>query len=140
MGAIDSVSLKDLPKIIDKLSESDLRVLEAELIRLEKLKQRELSQDKFIKFEEKVWPTFISGRHHKIMADAFERVARGELKRLIINMPPRHTKSEFASYLLPAWFLGRFPITREEHEARVAKLGLAAVDDAARADPDGTIT
>jgi hypothetical protein len=43
------------------------------------------------------------------MADAFERVARGECKRLIINMPPRHTKSEFASYLLPAWFLGLNP-------------------------------
>ena len=123
MGAIDSVSLKDLPKIIDKLSEADLRVLEAELIRLEKLKQRELSQDKFIKFVEKVWPTFISGRHHKIMADAFERVARGELKRLIINMPPRHTKSEFASYLLPAWFLGRFPhkkVIQTSHTAELA--------------------
>ena len=33
-------------------------------------------------------------------------VVDGKLKRLIINMPPRHTKSEFASYLLPAWFLG----------------------------------
>ena len=123
MGAIDSVSLKDLPKIIDKLSESDLRVLEAELIRLEKLKQRELAQDKFIKFVEKVWPTFISGRHHKIMADAFERVARGELKRLIINMPPRHTKSEFASYLLPAWFLGKFPhkkVIQTSHTAELA--------------------
>jgi predicted phage terminase large subunit-like protein len=43
------------------------------------------------------------------MAQAFERVARGECKRLIINMPPRHTKSEFASYLLPAWFLGKYP-------------------------------
>jgi predicted phage terminase large subunit-like protein len=43
------------------------------------------------------------------MADAFERVANGTCKRLIINMPPRHTKSEFASYLLPAWFLGKFP-------------------------------
>jgi predicted phage terminase large subunit-like protein len=43
------------------------------------------------------------------MAKAFERVAKGEIKRLIINMPPRHTKSEFASYMLPAWFLGKFP-------------------------------
>jgi predicted phage terminase large subunit-like protein len=123
MGAIDSVSLKDLPKVIDKLSESELRVLEAELIRLEKLKQREISQDKFIKFVEKVWPTFISGRHHKIMADAFERVAKGEIKRLIINMPPRHTKSEFASYLLPAWFLGKFPhkkVIQTSHTAELA--------------------
>jgi predicted phage terminase large subunit-like protein len=92
-----------------KLSESDLRVLDAQLVKLEKLKERELCQDKFIKFTEKVWPTFISGAHHKRMAEAFERVAKGECKRLIINMPPRHTKSEFASYLLPAWFLGKFP-------------------------------
>lgn len=123
MGAINSVSLKDLPKIIDKLSEADLRVLEAELIRLEKLKQREISQDKFIKFVDKVWPVFISGRHHKIMADAFERVAKGEIKRLIINMPPRHTKSEFASYLLPAWFLGKFPhkkVIQTSHTAELA--------------------
>jgi len=86
-----------------------MRVLETQLIHLEKMKSRELSQTKFIKFVEAVWPTFISGRHHKRMAEAFERVANGTCKRLIINMPPRHTKSEFASYLLPAWFLGKFP-------------------------------
>jgi predicted phage terminase large subunit-like protein len=106
-----SLLLKDIEDVIasGKLSESDLRVLEAQLIRLEKLKARELHQEKFIKFVEKVWPTFISGAHHKRMAEAFERVANGTCKRLIINMPPRHTKSEFASYLLPAWFLGKFP-------------------------------
>ena len=123
MEVLDSVSLKDIPKILDKLSETDLRVLEAQLLKLEKLKQQELSQEKFIKFVETVWPTFISGRHHKIMAAAFERVARGELKRLIINMPPRHTKSEFASYLLPAWFLGKYPhkkVIQTSHTAELA--------------------
>jgi predicted phage terminase large subunit-like protein len=106
-----SLTLKDIEAAIStgKLSEADLRVLEASLVKLEKLKDRELCQEKFIKFVEKVWPTFISGAHHKRMADAFERVANGTCKRLIINMPPRHTKSEFASYLLPAWFLGKFP-------------------------------
>jgi predicted phage terminase large subunit-like protein len=108
---MSGISLKDIELLINsgKLSESDLRVLEAQLTKLEKLKSRERSQEKFIDFANKVWPTFISGRHHKRMAEAFERVARGECKRLIINMPPRHTKSEFASYLLPAWFLGKFP-------------------------------
>jgi len=108
---MSDISLKDIETLIQsgKLSESDMRVLEAQLIKLEKLKERELAQTKFIKFVEKVWPTFISGAHHKRMAEAFERVAEGKCKRLIINMPPRHTKSEFASYLLPAWFLGRFP-------------------------------
>jgi predicted phage terminase large subunit-like protein len=120
---LDSVSLKDIPQVLDKLSESDLRVLEAQLVKLEKLKQRELSQDKFLKFVEKVWPTFIGGRHHKRMAEAFERVANGTCKRLIINMPPRHTKSEFASYLLPAWFLGKFPhkkVIQTSHTAELA--------------------
>ena len=123
MTLLNSVSLRDIPNVLDKLTDSDLRVLEAQLLKLEKLKERELCQDKFIKFVEKVWPTFISGRHHKIMAAAFERVARGELKRLIINMPPRHTKSEFASYLLPAWFLGRFPhkkVIQTSHTAELA--------------------
>ena len=75
-------------------------------------KQREECQDSFMKFIKNQWTAFIEGPHHKIMAEAFERVARGELKRLIINMPPRHTKSEFASYLLPAWFLGKYPDKR----------------------------
>lgn len=120
---LPGVSLRDIPRVLGKLSESDLRVLEAQLIKLEKLKNRELCQQKFIKFVERVWPTFISGRHHKIMAAAFERVAEGKLKRLIINMPPRHTKSEFASYLLPAWFLGRFPhkkVIQTSHTAELA--------------------
>jgi predicted phage terminase large subunit-like protein len=120
---ISGITLKDIPKVLDRLSEADLRVLEAQLLHLEKLKQKELARSKFIKFVEKVWPTFISGRHHKIMATAFERVARGECKRLIINMPPRHTKSEFASYLLPAWFLGQFPhkkVIQTFHTAELA--------------------
>ena len=123
--AVAEVTLKDLETLINsgRLSESDLRTLEVQLVKLEKLKSRELCQHKFIKFVEKVWPTFISGAHHKRMADAFERVAEGKLKRLIVNMPPRHTKSEFASYLLPAWFLGRFPhkkVIQASHTAELA--------------------
>ncbi len=122
---MSDISLKDIEALIHsgKLSETDLRVLEAQLTKLEKLKDRELAQTRFIKFVEKVWPTFISGRHHKRMAEAFERVANGTCKRLIINMPPRHTKSEFASYLLPAWFLGRFPhkkVIQASHTAELA--------------------
>ena len=70
---------------------------------------RENAEKNFMGFVRKVWPSFINGRHHKVMAKKFEEIASGKIKRLIINMPPRHTKSEFASYLLPAWFLGKFP-------------------------------
>jgi predicted phage terminase large subunit-like protein len=72
-------------------------------------KVREAAQENFLKFVKQMWPGFIDGRHHKVMAKKFQEIADGKLKRLIINMPPRHTKSEFASYLLPAWFLGRYP-------------------------------
>ncbi len=120
---IDSVSLKDLPKILPKLSEQERRQLLFELEALDAMKQKELQQKKFIPFVKSVWPTFIAGRHHARMAEAFERVARGECKRLIINMPPRHTKSEFASYLLPSWFLGKFPskkVIQTSHTAELA--------------------
>ena len=90
---------------------------------LEERKASQRSQDSFMEFVKRVWPSFIHGAHHKKMAEAFERVAAGKNKRLIINMPPRHTKSEFASYLLPAWFLGKFPnkkVIQTSHTAELA--------------------
>ena len=87
-----------------------------------RLERGEAKED-FMKFVNTVWPTFIHGDHHEKMAKAFERVANGESKRLIINMPPRHTKSEFASYLLPAWFLGKYPnkkVIQTSHTAELA--------------------
>jgi predicted phage terminase large subunit-like protein len=85
--------------------------------------QQAESEHDFMKFVNMVWPTFIHGRHHERMARAFEEVANGTCKRLIINMPPRHTKSEFASYLLPAWFLGKYPhkkVIQTSHTAELA--------------------
>jgi predicted phage terminase large subunit-like protein len=84
----------------------------------------ERCKESFVFFAKQMWPIFISGKHHAIMADAFERVARGELKRLIINMPPRHTKSEFASYLLPSWFLGKYPEKKIIQTAHTAELAV----------------
>ena len=72
----------------------------------EKKKESQISTD-FLSFVKHVWPDFVEGSHHKIVADKFNKLADGKIKRLIINMPPRHTKSEFASFLLPAWMVGR---------------------------------
>lgn len=120
---LSNVSLQDIPAILGQLTLPEQERLLAELERLQDLKHQKLAQEKFLKFVETAWPTFIAGRHHAKMADAFERVARGECKRLIINMPPRHTKSEFASYLLPAWFLGKYPhkkVIQTSHTAELA--------------------
>ena len=74
----------------------------------EKKKESRIQND-FMQFVKHVWPDFVEGSHHKIVAEKFNQIAEGKIKRLIINMPPRHTKSEFASYLLPAWMVGRNP-------------------------------
>ena len=98
-----------IKEFIESLPSHEQEALLEELDAYQHALKREKAQTDFIKFAHSMWPGFIDGRHHKVMAKAFERVARGEVKRLIINMPPRHTKSEFASYMLPAWFLGKFP-------------------------------
>ena len=90
----------------------DVEVSEQELklqLRLAQLEKNEACKNEFLIFVKNMWPDFIAGRHHQIIAEKLERVARGELKRLIINMAPRHTKSEFASFLFPAWMMGRNP-------------------------------
>ena len=109
---------------VKNLSSDQKQELLSLLEELEKAKGREKCHEDFMTFVGEMWSAFIHGRHHEIMADAFERVARGDLKRLIINMPPRHTKSEFASYLLPAWFLGKYPDKKIIQTAHTAELAV----------------
>ena len=88
-----------------------------------RLDLREQASEKFMPFAHHVYENFIEGRHHRIIAEKLEQVAQGKLKRLIINMPPRHSKSEFASFLMPAWFLGRNPklkIIQATHNTELA--------------------
>jgi predicted phage terminase large subunit-like protein len=116
-------TLKTNPALLNVLPQ-EVQVKAAELLEeLAARKAADAAKTDFMAFVHKVWPSFIDGAHHAKMARAFERVARGECKRLIINMPPRHTKSEFASYLLPAWFLGNFPhkkVIQTSHTAELA--------------------
>ena len=91
----------------------DIELQRARLeLRMHKLEAQDRAKENFLDFVRYVWPAAILGRHHTEMAEAFDRIAKGSLKRLIINMPPRHTKSEFASYLLPAYIMGRKPSTK----------------------------
>ena len=99
-----------------KMTQAPLNIPEEKLRHYAKLleKQKQIvsaeeAQDDFMKYTKSVWAEFIEGNHHKIMAQKFNDIANGKIKRLIVNMPPRHTKSEFASYLLPSWLMGRNP-------------------------------
>ncbi len=54
-------------------------------------------------------PRFEAPPHIELMASLLERVERGEIRRLMLLMPPRHAKSTTTSQLFPAWFVGRNP-------------------------------
>ena len=106
------------------LTDAELESLGKHLDKYKELHDREEYQRDFLKFVRHVWPSFITGSHHRIFAEKLERVARGELKRLIVNMPPRHTKSEFASYLFPAWVMGQSPETKIIQATHTAELAV----------------
>ena len=110
-------------EIIDKLPPDVQKEYMKMAIKLSEKEKQIKVQDDFLTFVKHVWPEFIEGKHHKKIADKFNKLAKGEIKRLIINMPPRHTKSEFASFLLPAWMVGRKPdlkIIQSTHTTELA--------------------
>ena len=114
----------NLTEIISKMPVTEQEAFyEAAEIYLNSVK-RENAQKDFMSFVHEMWPGFINGAHHKVMAKKFEDIANGKLKRLIINMPPRHTKSEFGSYMLPAWFLGRDPAKKIIQCSNTAELAV----------------
>ena len=94
---------------LDKLSQSEQAEIWALLAEIDKAELRETCAKDFMAFVKHVWPNFVEGAHHKTMARTFESVVDGDETRVAINLGPRHTKSEFTSYLLPAWFLGKYP-------------------------------
>jgi len=99
---LNKVDISKLPADVRKTFKR-LRVMHAE-----KRIQNKAKED-FLSFVKCVWPDFIEGSHHRHIAKKFNDLATGKITRLIVNMPPRHTKSEFASFLLPAWMVGREP-------------------------------
>ena len=68
-----------------------------------------LAQVDPIAFARRVYPGFKVGPHHRRLAKIFQDVIDGKKKRVIINIAPRMGKSEFSSYLFPAFFLGKYP-------------------------------
>jgi predicted phage terminase large subunit-like protein len=99
---LDTIDISKLPADVRKTYKR------YQVMHAEKKIQNKAKGD-FLSFVKCVWPDFIEGAHHRHVAEKFNKLATGEIKRLIINMPPRHTKSEFASFLLPAWMVGRNP-------------------------------
>lgn len=113
-----------LDKLLASLPVNEQEKLLADVETYKKSIEREKAQKSFMAYTRMMWPGFVGGRHHSLMAKKFEDIASGKIKRLIINMAPRHTKSEFASYLLPSWFLGLNPHKKVIQTSNTADLAV----------------
>lgn len=116
--------MSKLELLISKLPKSEQEKFLAQMGEFTQAKRRERCQESFLDYVKFMWPGFVHGRHHAVMAKKFEEVVDGDCKRLIINMAPRHTKSEFASYLLPSWFLGKYPDKKVIQSSNTADLAV----------------
>lgn len=106
---LDSVKLQALFDRLPSLPFEEQREILKLLDEYKTTSEKDEALSRFIAYASYVWPEFIGGNHHKIVADAFDRIVEGKLKRLILSMPPRTTKSEFGSWLLPSRYLGVYP-------------------------------
>ncbi len=115
--------MDDLVKRIGELDYNSQRDILRLLDELDAARSINAARNNFLPFVKHLWPVFVEGNHHKIIAKLFDDVVTGKKRRIIINMAPRHTKSEFASVFLPAYFLGRYPekkIIQTSHTAELA--------------------
>lgn len=97
--------MKAVPKMSPELKRSTLekiRVFKKDWV-------QKHGKDNFLDFIAHVYPGYMVGAHHRKLANIFEDIAAGKKKRVIVNIAPRHGKSELISYLAPAWFLGKYP-------------------------------
>ena len=95
--ALPTLSLKEKMELFDMLEEREKRYGVA------------AARPDMISFAKRVYPGFKVGAHHKKLAKIFTDVIEGRKNRVIINIAPRMGKSEFSSYLFPAFFLGKYP-------------------------------
>ena len=101
--------IEELEKAVPTMSEKKKRRT-LELIKTYKSEiVQEDGKENFLDFIEHVYPGYKVGEHHEKLARIFEDIAAGKKKRVVVNIAPRHGKSELISYLAPAWFLGKYP-------------------------------
>ena len=93
-------SKEQVPKTLDQLSDDDL---------FKEYQSRKKASTDLMKFIQYTKVDFNPSLHHHYLSEKLEGVINGDIKRLIVTMPPRHGKSEMASRRLPAYYLGKHP-------------------------------
>ena len=109
LTTLTKLELEALPKALKYMSPEEKAELLADLEEREVRARTASAKDNMLGFANAVYPGFKIGPHHKKLAKIFTDVIEGRKKRVIINIAPRMGKSEFSSYLFPAYFLGKYP-------------------------------
>lgn len=109
MTSLAPEQIVQLKAALPTMADSDKRKTLELLKRWETDYVQTASRDNLLDFAAHVYPGYKVGPHHRRLAHIFEDIAAGKKKRVIVNIAPRHGKSELISYLAPAWFLGKYP-------------------------------
>jgi len=109
LTTLSKLELQALLKALPKMSLQDKMELFQDLEVRERRARLASAEQSMLGFASAVYPGFKIGPHHKKLAKIFTDVIEGKKRRVIINIAPRMGKSEFSSYLFPAYFLGKFP-------------------------------
>lgn len=99
----------DIIRLLPTLSEQDMQELLPLIEELEKREHADRCRNDLLTFCQAIDPSFIIGKHHKMLAQLLMDVAEGKKDRIAVSIPPRHGKSHLISTLFPAWFLGKYP-------------------------------
>ena len=134
--------IQTLKKSLPTLKPTEKREVLNLLEEYERRKTQQEAQKDLLKFAGQVYPGYKVGPHHRRLAKIFEEIAIGNKKRVIVNIAPRHGKSELISYLAPAWFLGKYPhkkVIMASHTADLAVNFGRRVRNLVASDPYRTI-
>ncbi len=93
------------------------------------LKHRRAARSDIYEFSKQIFKSrkgydFLEAPHHKVICDALMRVYHGDCKRLIINVPPRYSKTELAVVNFIAWALGNVPDAEFIHASYSSSLAV----------------
>ena len=106
---LSKLELEAMAKALPHMSLQEKMELFEDLELRESRAKLQAAKHNMLGFAQSVYPGFKIGPHHKKLAKIFTDVVEGRKKRVIINIAPRMGKSEFSSYLFPAYFLGKYP-------------------------------
>jgi predicted phage terminase large subunit-like protein len=109
LTSLNKQELQALMQALPTMTLQEKMELFADLEVREKRVSLAAAQHNMLGFATAVYPGFKIGAHHRKLAKIFTDVIEGRKKRVIINIAPRMGKSEFSSYLFPAYFLGKYP-------------------------------